>query len=189
MAVDITEFESCTLATIRQHEPCSAYAIRQVFARSTTPEWSGTTGSVYPAIARLLKRGLITADPRAGDRRGRRDLRVTRQGAQAVLNWLTALEPRTAKAAPDPIRTRISFLDQLDSDGARIALLERAETLTEAALNELDIRLEALKSSQPTEYLAGLGAAAEVGARLTWLRQVLAFYRGGRSGGVDEHDL
>jgi DNA-binding PadR family transcriptional regulator len=175
VAIDITEFESCTLAAIQQHQPCSAYAVRQVFARSTTPEWSGTTGSIYPAIARLLKRGLITVESQAGDRRGRKNLTVTQQGAQAVRAWLTNLQPWTAKATPDPIRTRVSFLDRLASDAERIVFLKEAEALTKEALKELNVTVEALKDTQTTEYLAGLGAIAQVGARLTWLREVRCF--------------
>jgi DNA-binding PadR family transcriptional regulator len=176
MAIDITEFESCTLAAIQQHQPCSAYEIRQVFARSTTPDWSGTTGSIYPAIARLTKRGLIDVESQAGDRRGRRNLRVTRQGAQAVRAWLTDLPPWVAKATPDPIRTRVSFLEQLASDAERIAFLRQAQALTREALEDLTFTVEALRHTQAQEYLAGLGAMSQVGARLAWLREVLLSY-------------
>ena len=181
MAIDITEFESCTLAAIQQRQPCSAYEIRQLFARSTTPDWSGTTGSIYPAIARLLKRGLIAVEPQVGDRRGRRNLTVTLEGAQAVRAWLTNLQPWIAKATPDPIRTRASFLDQLASDAERIVFLRQAEALTEAALVELTVAVEALKDTHTTEYLAGLGAISQVGARLAWLREMLVFYGGAAS--------
>jgi DNA-binding PadR family transcriptional regulator len=188
VAIDISEFESCTLAAIRQRQPCSAYEIRQLFARSTTPDWSGTTGSIYPAIARLLERGLIAVEPQAGDRRGRRDLTITPDGAQAVRDWLTDLPPWIAKATPDPIRTRTSFLDQLGSDSERIAFLGRSKALSEEALLELIVAVEALKNTHTAEYLAGLGAIAQVRARLTWLREVLAFYGGGITTEVDLGD-
>ena len=103
---------------------------------------------------------------------------MTDQGAQAVRAWLTDLAPSIAKATPDPIRTRVSFLEQLASDAERIAFLRRAEALTKEALEELTVTVEALRHTQTQEYLAGLGAMSEVGARLSWLRDVLLFYGG-----------
>jgi DNA-binding PadR family transcriptional regulator len=176
VAIDITEFESCTLAAIKQRQPCSAYEIRQLFARSTTPDWSGTTGSIYPAIARLLKRGLISVEAQAGDRRGRRNLMVTHQGVQAVRAWLSDLRPWIAKATPDPIRTRVSFLDQLASDAERIGFLSRAQALTQQALAELTAVVERLRQTDPQEYLAGRGAICQLDARLAWLGELKVFY-------------
>jgi len=178
MAIGITELEHCTLATIRLHQPCSAYAVRQVFARSSTPEWSGSTGAIYPVIKRLLRRGLIEVEPQPDDPRGRRDLRVTPPGEQAVRVWIIDLEPWAAKATPDPIRTRVSFLDQLASDDERIVFLKEAEELTETMLEELRRTVEAVRAVHAAEYLAGRGAIHQLEARLKWLREVIACYGG-----------
>lgn len=178
MAIGITELEHCTMANIRRHQPCSAYAVRQVFARSSTPEWSGSTGAVYPVIDRLVRRGLIEAKPQAGDPRGARSLTITPEGDAVVRDWITGLEPWMAKATPDPIRTRVSHLDHLASDGERIAFLEAAARLTEDMLKELEGVLESLKAVDTVEYLAGRGAVHQLQARRMWLRELIEFYAG-----------
>jgi DNA-binding PadR family transcriptional regulator len=167
--VGLTEFESCALATIREHQPCSAYEVRQVFARSTTPAWSGSTGSIYPAIERLLRRGLVQSETQEGDQRGRKNLKVTPEGEAAVLSWVMDLEPWVAKATPDPIRTRVSFLDALGTDLQRAAFFARAEALTTDMLLELKLHLEAEGPWSRCERAAGLGALYQLEARLNWL--------------------
>ncbi len=176
MALAPSELETCVLATIRQHQPCSTYAVRQAFARSSTPDWSGSTGSIYPLVERLLRLGLIEAEAEVGDPRGRRDLKVTPDGERAVLAWLTALDPAIAKATPDPIRTRISFLDQLPSDAERVAFLKQADALTRTALDELGPMVEAAKATGVGEYLAGRGAIRQLEARGEWLGEAIAVY-------------
>lgn len=179
MAIGITELEHCTLAEIRHLQPCSAYAVRQVFARSATPEWSGSTGAIYPVIKRLLERRLIEVEPQAGDPRGRRNLRVTAEGERAIHEWILGLEPWAARVTPDPIRTRVSYLGQLSSD-ERIAFLREAEALTEKMLDELRGWVEAAKAVHMYEYLAGRGGLHQLEARLAWLREVCAFFEHGR---------
>lgn len=179
MAIGITELEHCALAEIRHLQPCSAYAVRQVFARSATPEWSGSTGAIYPVIKRLLGRGLIEVEPQAGDPRGRRNLRVTAEGERAIREWIVGLEPWTAKATPDPIRTRVSYLGQLSPD-ERIAFLRDAEKLTEQMLEELRDWVEAAKAVHMYEYLAGRGGLHQLEARLAWLREAISVCEGGR---------
>ncbi len=180
MAIEITELEHCTLAEIGRLQPCSAYAVRQVFARSHTPEWSGSTGSIYPVIERLLRRGMIEVEPQPRDPRGRRNLNITPKGEEAVRAWITRLEPWTAKLTPDPIRTRVSHLARLASDGERIAFAEAAARLTEDLLKELAPTVEALKAVDTSEYLAGRGAIHQLEARLMWLRELISFYVDGR---------
>ncbi len=140
------------------------------------PEWRDSTGSIYPAIERLVSRGLISVSPRAGDRRGRRDLSVTLSGADAVRSWLVNLDPCEAKVSPDPIRTRVSFLDQLVSNSERVAVVAEAEALTQASLTELRCEVEALKATHTSEYLAGLGTVRQFEARRSWLEDVRSHY-------------
>ena len=182
MTRELTEFETCTLATIREHQPCSAYEVRQVFARSSTPEWSGSTGSIYPVVERLLRRGLVRVEAQPGDGRGRRNLTVTADGETAVLAWIGDLEPWAAKATPDPIRTRVSFLDQLGSDSDRAAFFARAETLTEAMAQELRMAAATQPSSSRCESIAATGALYQLEGRLRWLREARKVFAAASAG-------
>ncbi|MGH7023702.1 MAG: PadR family transcriptional regulator [Caulobacteraceae bacterium] len=176
MGIAITELENCTLATIRRDQPCSAYEVRQVFARSSTPNWSGSTGAIYPVIKRLLGRGLIRVEPQAGDRRARQNLTVTDEGEQAVRAWVTTIEPWASHATPDPIRTRVSYLGQLASNAQRIAFVKHAYAATERTLKDLRHEVDALKAGPSPEFLAGLGALRQLEARLVWLREAASLY-------------
>lgn len=171
MTGTLTELESCTLSVIRRSQPCSTYEVRQVFACSTTPEWSGSTGSVYPVIRRLLKLNLIRAKSAAGNRRGRSNLTVTREGERAINRWIASLEPWAAEATPDPIRTRIGFLGHLPSNAARATFVSRAEKLTQEAIQRLRVLAKADLEADRAEYVVTLGALYQLEARLKWLKR------------------
>lgn len=176
MTIGMTELEHCTLAAISEHQPCSAYDVRQVFARSPTPDWSGSTGAIYPVIKRLAGRELIEIEAEAKGPRGRRNLSITPQGAAALRAWIIGIEPWMAKASPDPIRTRVSFLDQLKSHDERIEFLKAARKLTEGMIQELVPEVESYRSLSTPEYLAGRGAIAQLEARRVWLCELADFY-------------
>ena len=165
----LTELESCTLGVIRQYQPCSTYRVRSEFARSTTTAWSASAGSIYPVIDRLVRAGYVRIHGRSRDARGRRDLALTRRGARVLRDWIMNLDPSLARATPDPIRSRVCFLDQLSSDGDRHELLALAEELTGAMIREL--RAEERTPGDVTEMdrLAAIGSRLQLEARLTWL--------------------
>lgn len=168
-AVQLTELESCTLSVIRSYQPCSAYEVRQVFARSVTPEWSGSTGAIYPVVNRLLKQGLARKRSAAGDRRRRADLTVTQNGERAIFAWVTTLEPRHATSTPDPIRTRSSFLGLLPSNEHRARFISAAEALTAEMAEEVRKQAETERETDKSAYIATLGALFQLEARLRWL--------------------
>lgn len=171
MAGTLTELENCALSVILRCQPCSTYEVRQVFAHSTTPEWSSSTGSIYPVIRRLLRLNLIRAKSAAGDRRGRSNLTVTREGERAINRWIASLEPWIAEATPDPIRTRIGFLGHLPTNAARATFVSRAEKLTEEAIQRLRVLAKADLAADKAEYIVTLGALYQLEARLTWLKK------------------
>jgi DNA-binding PadR family transcriptional regulator len=168
----LTELENCTLGLIARLQPCSTYRIRSEFAHSSTTEWSASAGSIYPLIERLVRLKLIKAESRSGDARGRRDLRTTRRGDQAVHAWLLDLEPRFASATPDPIRTRAYFLDYLRSAADRRAFIARAQQLTKIMIRTVRTETKAKGMIPEADHLAALGALFQLEARLRWLDAV-----------------
>jgi DNA-binding PadR family transcriptional regulator len=56
---NLSEMEGCVLALIWSGGPLMPYAIRQVFRKSPSPQWSGSAGSIYPLVDRLERRALI----------------------------------------------------------------------------------------------------------------------------------
>jgi DNA-binding PadR family transcriptional regulator len=174
MDARLTELENCTLSAIRHQQPCSTYAVRQMFAQSPTPDWRGGAGSIYPVVERLMRLGLVEAEADDEDRRHRKSLRVTPAGDHAIAAWISNLEPWHAKPTPDPLRTRIGFLGQLASDAERTAFFDAAETLTRQTMLELSALAETERAAGEIEHVSTLGAVYQLEARLKWLGEARA---------------
>lgn len=166
----LTEMDLTMLGIIGKQGPLSAYDVRKVFASSLTPTWSSSTGSVYPASRRLIEAGLVTESKPQGAR-SRKRLRITPKGRRALEAWLTGLNADIAAPTPDPIRTRMYFLDILDRD-LRRRLVRDAIVLTEQSIEDATRRLEerSKRGVDAWERLAAEGVLYELRARREWLR-------------------
>ena len=145
-----------------------------MFAQSPTPDWRGGAGSIYPVVERLMRLGLVEAEADDEDRRHRKSLRVTAAGDRAIANWITGLEPWTAKPTPDPLRTRVGFLGQLASDAERSAFFDAAESLTLQAMLDLRSLAETERAAGDNEHVSTLGAVYQLEGRLKWLSEARA---------------
>jgi DNA-binding PadR family transcriptional regulator len=178
MANGLTELESCTLGVIGQRQPCSTYQVRQVFLRSTTPAWSGSAGAIYPVMERLIALGLVRVEGLKGDRRGRRNLSLTAAGRRAFSAWATTLEPGMGHATPDPIRTRATFFDLVDSPKEQSRFFARAEALTRDAIRTQQALVESdRRAGRLGDYVSSLGGLHQLEGRLKWLRKVRALLK------------
>lgn len=169
----LTELENCTLAVVRQLQPCSTYQVRHAFSRTPTAAWSDSAGSIYPVIERLLKLGLVRARMRAGDARKRRDLFVTAKGEATVRAWVMEIGGAQAAPTPEPLRTRAHFIEMLDRR-ERLAFIASAEALTLRAIGETKAFLERERANSEFDYLASVGGLYGLEARLKWLRLLRA---------------
>lgn len=165
----MTELDHTVLAVVVRDGPISAYGIRMVFAGSSTPTWSSSSGSVYPCVRRLLAAGLILTSPPQGAR-GMQELSASTSGRHAVEAWMCSVDAQLAAATPDPVRTRAFFLALLD-ENLRERFIDAAIESTVAAMHELEDSLEEERATRQSklEILAGLGALYELRARKEWL--------------------
>jgi len=100
----LTELEGAVLSEIHHRGQKTAFQVRRAFATSFSLEWKGSAGAIYPAVQRLVKRGLIHASSARGGR-GTRMLRVTEKGRTEMLAW--ACDPvRGSSIGIDPFRLR-----------------------------------------------------------------------------------
>lgn len=165
----LTELDNCILGVIWRDGPTSAYGVRAHFARSTTPTWSSSTGTVYPAIRRLRKAGYLKAASPTGPRKSEL-LSLTPKGREALRDWLRTVTPQLGASTADPVRTRVHFLTALAPD-ARAKAIEDYRVVTRAAIDELEAYAAQPPASEAeqSEWLGTLGALAELRARLQWL--------------------
>src|SRR5579872_6366815 len=130
----LSEIEACVLALVFVDGPATPYAIRKVFLDSPSPQWSGSAGTIYPLIGRLLRRKLIRSKVRLTGKRRGHQISLTTAGSQAVGLWLSLPIPEwVAGVPPDPLRTRVRFFEAI-SRNQQTAFLQNANQQTQAHL-------------------------------------------------------
>jgi DNA-binding PadR family transcriptional regulator len=136
-----------------------------------TAAWSGSTGSIYPAIRRLVTRGLLRASAHR-DARRTRELRISPRGIVVLRRWLRSVSAGLAGNVPDPVRTRVQFLSALTPREASRFLAD-AEADCKAALRTVESVMAAEPpTSERQRRWALTGARHELKARLEWIRWV-----------------
>jgi DNA-binding PadR family transcriptional regulator len=168
----LSEVEACVLALIAVDGPATPYAIRKVFLDSPNPQWSGSAGTSYPLIERLLRRKLIRSKLRlTGKRRGHR-ISLTASGSRALRMWLSLPVPEwVAGVPPDPLRTRIRFLAAISASQQR-AFLQNAHQRTQTHLRVVEADCECKRAKGGFEYLMARGALLSMQSRCAFLREV-----------------
>ena len=108
----------------------TAFQVRSAFLKSVTSDWSGSAGSVYPAIKRLEESGYIQRTAET-DGRGTQTLTATSEGISALHQW--AVDPDlSAVITSDPFRTRSDYLSTLPAQKRKDALDAIRAALAEA---------------------------------------------------------
>lgn len=168
----LSEIEGCVLGLLSVEGPATAYAIRQVFLQSPNPQWSGSAGTIYPLVERLLRRKLIRSKLcLTGKRRGQR-ISVTASGSYALKQWLSVPIPEwVAGVPPDPLRTRVRFLSAI-SDAQQRAFLQNTHQRTQAHLRMVEEDCERKRRKGGLQYLMARGALLSMQSRSAFLKEV-----------------
>jgi DNA-binding PadR family transcriptional regulator len=168
----LSEIEACVLALVSVDGPATPYAIRKVFLDSPNPQWSGSAGTIYPLIERLLRRKLIRSKLcLTGKRRGHQ-ISLTAAGSRALRSWLSLPFPEwVAGVPPDPLRTRIRFLSAVGANQQR-AFLQSAHRQTQAHLRAVQADCERKRAKGGLPYLMARGALLSMQSRCAFLQEV-----------------
>jgi DNA-binding PadR family transcriptional regulator len=168
----VGEIEGCVLGLLSVEGPATPYAIRKVFLQSPNPQWSGSAGTIYPLVERLLRRKLIRSKLcLTGKRRGQR-ISVTASGSRALEQWLSIPIPEWVTGVPpDPLRTRVRFLCAI-SDTQQQAFLQNAHRRTQAHLHIVEADCERKRAKGGLQYLMARGARLSMQSRRAFLQEV-----------------
>ena len=162
------------LLGILDQDAHSGYELRRLFADTPLQYFSDSPGAIYPALRRLVARRWVAASAPAGGRR-RRTFRLSAQGRQALLAWLT--QPVTAHAVvhdPDSLTLRFAFMGQAASIADMTAFLVGYEREMRAQLQVLRDYHDALARGWPlTGRLAFEHGLLLHETRLAWARTAL----------------
>ncbi len=168
----LSETEACVLGLVSVDGPITPYAIRKVFLKSPNPQWSGSAGTIYPLVERLLRRKLVRSRLcLTGKRRGHR-ISLTTAGSRALRLWLSLPIPEwVAGVPPDPLRTRVRFLDAISRNQQR-AFLQNAHQRTQAHLRAVEADCEQKRAKGGFEYRMARGALLSMQSRCAFLQEV-----------------
>ena len=84
----LTEFEEVLLAFIAD-EPRTGYALKRLFSTTPATVYRHSPGALYPALRRLVDRGLLSVAERVSETgRGIRVYQATEAGLEVHLEWL-----------------------------------------------------------------------------------------------------
>jgi PadR family transcriptional regulator, regulatory protein AphA len=118
----LTDFEQILLAYIAR-EPQSGYGLKKRFSATPASVYQPSPGAMYPALRRLVARGLLSVEEAVSrGRRGLRLYRVTAAGRAAHLDWLRQpVDPATVASDLGLHLMRFAMME---------GQLEQAEVLT-----------------------------------------------------------
>jgi DNA-binding PadR family transcriptional regulator len=160
----LTELEGAVLTEIAHRGNHTSFRVRRAFERSPSSSWSGSAGAVYPAIARLIRAGLIEAEP-VSSNRGTRLLSLTDAGCAALERWFCDADAACTIGA-DPFRLRAGLWNTLDDTRRR----EVIATMKAAVIAEM-AKLDDRDDLDPVERTGNDLARALQSMRLAWLER------------------
>ena len=169
----VSELEGVVLGILWLNGPHTAYAIRQVFLRSASPQWASSAGTIYPLVQRLEHRNLIRSEARPTGRRQARKYILTPAGQRTLGRWIGPPLPDIAIDLPvDALRTRIWFLGAIP-DAQRRAMVKEARRRVREHLQRLERDLAKKKAgADPFFFLASRAVVQMSRMRLAWLAEV-----------------
>ncbi|MCS7043895.1 MAG: PadR family transcriptional regulator [Bryobacteraceae bacterium] len=170
--------ESALLGLLAQR-PMTGYGLRRIFATTPMGLFSDSPGSVYPALARLERDGLVRASRQKAARPGGRLLEPTRRGRAELRRWLSLPVTREDVARRmDELLLRFAFLDQHPDAAAVERFL--AALAEEAAAYAKELRAQARKleaAPASTGRLALEHGIAAYRATARWARRARDAWR------------
>lgn len=104
--------------------PFSGYDIRHMFQSSPVSRFSDSPGAIYPALARLEKRGWATSRAEKSGRR-RRTYSATAAGRKTLRQWLaTPVAAPDVERWPDVLALRYVMMAEICTPVEIVAFLE-----------------------------------------------------------------
>lgn len=169
----LSELEGVSLGIIYKQQPCTAYHVRSELKQAPSSHWQASAGSLYPLLARLEKDRLLEKRLDDDDGRGRKLLRITVAGRNALREWVLAGSDQThISSVTDPVRSRTFFLQILHAAKRRRYLHDLIKQM-EAYHLETRAHLDQISEKDDLfNYLGALGAVSITAARLDWLRLI-----------------
>lgn len=160
----------CAILGLLLGSPMTGYGIRMIFETTAMGNYSSSPGSIYPAINRLKKLGLVNG----GNERGK-PISITALGKKEMKHWLTETITLSDVAKNSKILIlKFAFMDHLVSRKEKIRFLETFMNLTKAYLHSLETYHEAEGVDMPLHgRLSFEYGIATFKSQLAWTKSTL----------------
>jgi DNA-binding PadR family transcriptional regulator len=127
------------LLGLLHQQPQSGYALRKLFATSPMGHFSDSPGSIYPALRRLERQGLITGTAEGTAQRPRQVFRPTPRGVAELRSWLMAPVTREEVLRGEgAVMLRFAFVDQVLGTARAVEFVAQLAGVLDAYVSELE---------------------------------------------------
>jgi DNA-binding PadR family transcriptional regulator len=125
----LTGFEHVLLGVIAD-EPRSGYGLKKMFSQTPASVYQPSPGALYPALRRLVARGLLRVEDTAAGGRARRVYHATPAGRAAHLAWLR--EPVAPASVGNDLGLHLMRFAMMERELPRREVLAFLESLASA---------------------------------------------------------
>lgn len=134
----LTGFEQVLLAYIAR-APYSAYGLKRLFSTTPASVYRPSPGALYPALRRLVGRGLLTVTDTVSEGRAQKLYQVTEAGRAAHLAWLREpVDPATVGNDIDLHLMRFTMMAGQVGRQDALAFLDSLATALEALVSQIE---------------------------------------------------
>jgi DNA-binding PadR family transcriptional regulator len=154
--------------------PLSGYGIRMMFEKTALASYSSSPGSIYPALARMIRLGMLTKKKGST---GKQELFfITKKGKTTLTQWVTQpLTKMDVVRNMDILVLRFAFMDLLASKTEKRKFLQAFREILTTYIQELE---DYLAANAPTMLPSGRQAFEHGlnGNKLTmqWITKLLS---------------
>lgn len=123
-----------------QEEPRSGYALRKVFETTPMGTFSSSPGSIYPALKKLVKAGML--EQCLPDMGGKKRFHITPDGERQIKSWLHQPVTKTEVAnSVDIALLRFAFLQNDKSTQPTLNFLTSFQSAVREQIDSLETYL------------------------------------------------
>jgi DNA-binding PadR family transcriptional regulator len=133
--------------------------------------FSDSPGSIYPALRRLERRGLVTATSGSKTLRPKQVYHLTNAGRAELRHWVGLAVTRAEVIGRDGVMLRFVFVEQMLGTAATLSFLRELERVLEAYIPELQAYYDTSAVAMPPgARLALKGGIDQYRSQLLWAR-------------------
>ncbi len=175
-SLKVTDLDYSILGLLNQN-PLSGYRIRMIFSTTALGNFSSSPGTIYPALTRLVKIGLIEKKKQSKTK-NQEIFYITKKGISALTEWiLKPIIKNDITKRIEMVLLRIAFMDALNIKERKQKFLESFKVSIQNYIFELKDYYSKESSNMPMSgRLAFEHGIESYQLTLKWVQKVISVY-------------